>query len=200
LKGLNHRSFEFKFPQIEPPLWKDSVQRWYQLDACAYGLAEGAFRWRDLNRPDLVILASPLASNETDRLFIETGSGSPAKFAHTLPNIRCSPFCQVMEWSGPVLCFQRDPRTQIQGLIEGFELAGSQFPLVWILSVIRHEFHYKVHCLEVGFSPSELTIEKRLEKVEMDLLKDNELVHWLEKLEESVLKIANYEIKKESFK
>jgi len=103
LKALKHFSFEFTFPQTEPPRWKDIVPRWYQLDEYAYGLAEGAFRWREATEktPDLIILASPLGSNETDRSFVDTGSESPAKFAHTLPNIRCSPFCQVMECLGP---------------------------------------------------------------------------------------------------
>src|SRR5258708_38429533 len=101
--SLKWLSLDYEFPAKAEPQWKDLVQRWYQLDAYAYGLSEGAKTWqKSLLNPNLLILASPMASNETDKTFVEKGATSPAHFAHTLPNIRCSPLCQVMRWSGPV--------------------------------------------------------------------------------------------------
>jgi hypothetical protein len=211
LIGLRHYEFKFEFPRAEPPLWKDRVSRWYQLDAYAYGLAEGAYRWMEFESPDLVILASPLASNETDCSFVDSGFASPSKFAHTLPNIRCSPFCQVMDWSGPVLCLQRDPRTQTLALVEGFELVTSRFSRVWILSVIRQEFHYKVHCLELSKNLSGFVMAKnKFESSEMSTVgysaaDDSELLSWFDGQKPEVkarLCFANdgfhtYEIRKE---
>src|SRR4051812_32368269 len=93
--GLKIHRFDFEYPTQVEPSWSKAVSRWYQLDAFAYGLVEGYDRFKKhLCKPSLIILASPEASNETDRAFVETGALSPSKFAHTLPNIRCSPLCQ----------------------------------------------------------------------------------------------------------
>ena len=97
-----HLEFQFQFPSGEVPRWAYLVERWYQLDAEAYGLCQ--FFWENRQRlgphPQLIFLASPCGSWPTDRAFAQ--NPSPAKFVHTLPNVRASSLCQVMEWHGPI--------------------------------------------------------------------------------------------------
>ena len=126
------------------------VERWYQLDAFAYGLVQAYTAWKPkLEKPPAMIwLASPEASNETDLQFARGGAQSPAKFVHTLPNVRCSPLCQVMEWAGPVLCIQKDPYTQSHALMEAaaFLEHGSENEFgspIWVLSVFRVQGSYR---------------------------------------------------------
>jgi len=115
----------FTFPSTEAPPWSAVVDRWYQLDPFAYGLADGAHRWRSqVTPPEMVFLASERASNETDSRFVQGGASSPAKFVHTLPNIRVSSLCLVMEWRGPVLCLQKDPQTVAFALSEAATFPG----------------------------------------------------------------------------
>ncbi|HEX4923466.1 MAG TPA: hypothetical protein VFV50_05250 [Bdellovibrionales bacterium] len=177
---FNWHSFSFVHPVNREPTWKAKVPRWSQLDAPAYGLAEAFTVWRDqLKRPDLILLASPGASNETDRKFTRTGASSPSLFVHTLPNIRCSPMLQVMEWSGPVLCVQNDPSTMTRGLIEAAWLvAAGEAPTVWVLSVVQEGDAHVAHVFEVlssGYASFELCREPG-EPVVCD---DKALADWL---------------------
>lgn len=133
---LSLHEFEFNHPAKEEPSWKTQVDRWYQLDAYAYGLAEAYSRIRPIT-PAMIVLASPGASNETDFQFASNGATSPAKFVHTLPNIRCSPLCQVMGWNGPVLCLQKDPYTVINALREAYYLFKEK--PIWVVSVFPHK-------------------------------------------------------------
>jgi hypothetical protein len=146
---------EFRFPSATAPAWSADIERAYQLDAYAYGMADAAYAWRSqlLDRPDLVILASPGASNHTDWLFAQTEGTSPSLFVHTLPNTRGSSFCQVMNWNGPVLCVQNDPVTCLTALREAIGLLSQELPTVWIISVQRgHALgtDYSVHLLSVS--------------------------------------------------
>ncbi len=124
--------------------------RWSQLDAYSYALAEAGYVWKNLlSPPHLVISASPSASNYTDREFVQTGALSPSLFVHTLPNVRCSLLCQIMEWSGPVITIQKDPHTFLEGLVEGFHLVGERYPVIWIVTVTKTENRVKVGCIEM---------------------------------------------------
>ena len=137
---MTTKELEFAFPARAEPAWSPKVDRWYQLDAYAYGLAEAYEQWKGSlggEKPSMIVLASPGASNETDRQFAQSGGTSPAKFVHTLPNVRSSSLCQVMGWAGPVLCLQRDPETLNHALTEAEALVGDEFPVVWVLSVGR---------------------------------------------------------------
>jgi hypothetical protein len=138
---MNHRQFEFNFPAEKEPEWAAKVDRWYQLDAFAFGLTQACFAWQKSGElgelPSLLLLACPEASNETDWNFARTGAASPAKFVHTLPSLRASSFCQVMNWSGPMLCFQKDPETIATALSEGAQLLSQQWPVIWVVSVLR---------------------------------------------------------------
>jgi hypothetical protein len=129
-------TFQFSFPAPNEPTWANLVDRWYQLDAYSYGLAEVYSRNPDQfgPHPDFVILASPRASNETDREFVLSGASSAGKFVHTLPNIRVSPLFQVMNYAGPVLCLQNDPHTYETALTEANYLL-SEFKRIWVLAV-----------------------------------------------------------------
>jgi hypothetical protein len=129
--------FDFIHPAPVEPLWKNKVDRWYQLDASAYGLAEFYQQYASElgTHPDLIVLASPAASNLTDRQFVSLGAQSPAKFVHTLPNIRISPLCQVMAWNGPVLCLQNGKNTLESALTEAKYLLDDCNQNIWVLSV-----------------------------------------------------------------
>lgn len=141
-----HLRFEHGFPARQEPEWKGRVDRWYQMDHAAYGLCEAYWAWKDRigSAPSLILLASPGASNRTDRAFAETGATSPSRFVHTLPNIRSSPLCQVMGWNGPVLCLQKDPTTVQAALAEAAELVEAGWPSVWVLSSSRSGPQYTV--------------------------------------------------------
>jgi hypothetical protein len=134
---ISEFNFPFQFPAPIEPNWKSKVDRWYQLDAPAYGLAEFYEQHRERlgPAPDLILLASPAASNATDYQFASQGAQSPAKFVHTLPNIRVSPLCQVMGWTGPVLCVQNGLKTLESALNEAKYLLSDQLKRIWVLSV-----------------------------------------------------------------
>jgi hypothetical protein len=136
---LQHHRFSFTFPAASEPSWSQKVERWYQLDAAAYGLVQGFSELRESlgSRPDMIVLASPRASNSTDRSFAVTGASSPSKFVHTLPNVRGAPLLQVMGWGGPVICVQDDPQTILNGIDQalGFLETDSRLHRIWVLSV-----------------------------------------------------------------
>lgn len=125
-------SFTYEYPAKTQPEWAPQVERWYQLDAAAYGVTELFYRNREkLPLPAQIFLASPGASNHTDHQFA-TGAPSPSKFVHTLPNIRSAPLLQVMQWSGRVFCIQKDPETITAALQEASHVAG----VSWVVSAI----------------------------------------------------------------
>jgi hypothetical protein len=135
--GVQYLDFRYQHPAKEEPEWKGKVERWYQLDPFAYGLAQAYWTWRPrLSRPPgWIWLASPGASNETDLSFARSGAQSPAKFVHTLPSVRCSSLCQVMDWAGSVFCVQKDPYTQSHALREAVALFEQGFrEPIWVLS------------------------------------------------------------------
>jgi hypothetical protein len=113
---------DFQFPVSEEPIWRNRVDRWYQLDAAAFGLCEVYSRSeaepKSGDRPDLMILASPGSSNLADWNYARVSPASPSKFVHTLPNVRASGLLQLMGWSGPVLCLQNDPHTIARAIRE----------------------------------------------------------------------------------
>lgn len=124
-----------EFPLINAHPDSERVDRWNQLDPASQALVEfGSRTLREVERPSGIILASSGASNETDRRFVESGYASPQKFAHTLSNVRASPFCQVLKWRGPVLCIQNDPRTLHTALQEGVALQGF-WKSVWVVGI-----------------------------------------------------------------
>ena len=99
--------YDFSHPATTQPEWAPQVERWYQLDAPSYGLCDFYFQClKGSEMPSMIFLASPHGSLGTDRSFTQTGALSPAKFVHTLPSVRASSLCQVMDWSGHVLCVQ----------------------------------------------------------------------------------------------
>lgn len=144
---VQHHSLSFDFPATVEPAWAAKVDRWYQLDAFAYGLSQA---WWQLQtelsaRPSFILLASPGASNETDWNFARGGATSPSKFVHTLPNVRASALCQVMDWAGPMLCLQNDPETLESAIAEGTRMLGAQWPLIWVMNVVGGAGHYTVN-------------------------------------------------------
>jgi hypothetical protein len=197
--SLQHHRFGFEHPAKEEPHWKSMVDRWYQLDAYAYGLAQAYSVWKPTldGPPSIMILASALASNETDLQFAkqlkESGIASASKFVHTLPNIRCSSLCQVMNWNGPVLCFQKDPFTQVQALREALGLLESDPSRhsIWVLSVLNQDIGSRLFEAQLfvltRFEPSasdryrNFKIGKNQCQVDLPPLQpDQELQEWLD--------------------
>ena len=184
---------EFTFPTKAEPLWKNEVDRWYQLDAYSYGMAdfysESGLEKRA--KPEILILASPGASNETDSSFALGGAISPGKFVHTLPNVRASSLCQVMKWNGPVLCLQNDPETQVSALIEAAFLSLHEKKTVWVMSVRGSAPAYIAEAYVFESKPNleaiaesriqyQISIEpKKDQSPKINLKKDTELWQWL---------------------
>jgi hypothetical protein len=177
--GANYHRFTLK--EHFEPSWKDKVPRWSQLDGPAFALTE--FFWSNqklLQTPSMILLASPGASNVTDRRFVLADSLSPSLFVHTLPNIRCSPMCQVMEWSGTVIGIQNDPHTLLAGLREGLDFVSRENPLLWVLGVVSEKNESTVHCFEVGLPDKQKFRLTSEQEVRSSKFSDADLVRWFD--------------------
>lgn len=201
--GVQHLSYRFEHPAREAPSWKTVVERWYQLDAFAYGLAQAYVAWkpRFSGKPSLILLASPQASNLTDFEFARTGAQSPAKFVHTLSNIRCSSLCQVMEWAGPVLCLQKDPSTELHALREAAALLEfGHEGAIWVLSVFRSAgAGYQAHAFVLSRPvrmPEEAAFEISITSEPARTETDSGLHVWLEAPVTSLRLPGSYEMRK----
>jgi hypothetical protein len=181
---------EIQFPLVEEPQWKNIIPRWNQLDPYASAMAQGAWAWKEKLSPSFIILASPKASNETDLDFYSSGATSPAKFAYTLPNIRASSFCQILPWTGPMLCVQRDPETVVQGLTEGAWLLGKDFSKVLILTVVKSVNCYKVYGFELGSDDDDFILDWSESGAQKN---DSIVLDWFEKNERE-LEFSNFKI------
>lgn len=135
--GLRTFVHPFSHPSTETPPWASLVDRWYQLDPYGFGVADAYFVHRsELVLPSTILLGGPAGSNETDLQFVRGGTSSPSKFVHTLPSARASALCQVMRWTGPTVCVQKDPQTLVYCCAEAVSL-GEPDAVTWIVSVSR---------------------------------------------------------------
>lgn len=187
---------EFVFPAKNPPAWTENVDRWYQMDAFAFGACDAFSRFETaLGRlPDFVFLASREASNRTDRLFVEGGSISPSKFVHTLPNVRSAPLFQIAGWSGPCLCLQNDPATEIAGLVEAAMIVSAEFETVWMFSIEPMTLSYRARVYVLSDSKTadfmirkiQKTSAKPTENSSFDSPTDEHWLHWLRSAENTL--------------
>lgn len=184
--GVDHFVYRYRFPAAVEPRWKAQVERWYQLDAYAYGLTQAYDVWRAsgvVDKPEFLFLASPEASNRTDAQFAGSGASSPQKFVHTLPNIRSASLFQVMEWSGPMLCIQKDPHTVATALVEAAEFVGAQAAeRVWLMSVVRGRGaeDFEAHLLSLSrSSQAAFRVEKKGHSGLAATPADNYFISWL---------------------
>lgn len=182
MTGLNWFREEIEYPAKSEPEWSSMVERWYQLDTPAYVLTETYWRLRDNLpvMPEWLLLASPGASNLTDAQFAASAAPSPAKFVHTLPNIRSASLLQVMRWSGKVLCLQNDPASLVSALREAICLVD-EGP-VWIASVQGQGNRFTGQLLTLGGdSPnSGLKIDKNGSGTRFTGAgHDKDLLHWI---------------------
>lgn len=192
---LRPRIFDFTFPAPEEPSWSSLVERWYQLDAYSFGLAEAGqcLAMETRLRPDALVLASPEASNRTDFSFARSGAASPARFVHTLPNVRGVPLLQVIRFTGLCLCVQSDPRTQLAGLIEstGLMIANPSLRRIWAAGVVRlNERRFRVYFYELTHGAidhswqqeTSFVIEKHENSGDAAAVKatDNDWLSWME--------------------
>jgi hypothetical protein len=184
--GVHWWSEEIEYPAQKEPEWSAQVERWYQLDTPAYILTETYWRLRDKlppQSPEWLLLASPGASNLTDAQFASTSAASPAKFVHTLPNIRSASLLQVMHWSGKVLCLQNDPSTIVAALTEASDLA-SEGP-IWLACVTSSGSRHTGHLVtvRVGDDGAPLILTKnRADAGFTDVAHDRDLLHWITNL------------------
>jgi hypothetical protein len=96
------------------PAWSAKVDRWYQLDEVSYVFCEALHQWnylRDQERPEVIFVALPGASNLADFDFVTNGASSPAKFVYTLPNICAAVIFQMLDFSGKVYCLHQGKNT-----------------------------------------------------------------------------------------
>ena len=119
-------------PPLTEPLWSSKVPRWYQLDGPAFALTELFFQQR--RDMDLLILASPMASNLTDFEFVQSGAIHAQKFVHTLPNIRASMALKAVDHACDCLCLQNGPKTRESAFIEF--ISSAQFKARPSLAVV----------------------------------------------------------------
>ncbi len=128
-----------QFPASAAPEWSRKVERWYQLDAPAFAFAEAANTWREDEPPAAIFVASPGGSNETDLEFASGGAKSPALFVHSLPNVRSSAFCQVLEWHGPLFCIQSDPDSFAKAVAEARRFFEQNGKSVWVVGILGRQ-------------------------------------------------------------
>ena len=166
------------------PEWSMKVERWYQLDLPAFALTETFWRHRETlkSRPETIFLASPSASNLSDSQFTLSEPPSPAKFVHTLPNIRAASVLQVMNWSGQVYCLQNDPWTVLTALAEGLREVRGSGQESWIMSVSESDGNITGHIFRLSPDASgcELKIvENASQNMANAALHDKDLFFWL---------------------
>ncbi|MBC7741750.1 MAG: hypothetical protein H7061_06120 [Bdellovibrionaceae bacterium] len=115
-------SAELKSPQIlhfafdpkkraascSEPIWKDRIDRWYQLDETSFALCDAIASWQEghkLKSFDEMVFLSLNGSNLADAEFVATRPASPSKFVYTLSNIGPSVASHLLKWAGPVFCY-----------------------------------------------------------------------------------------------
>lgn len=119
------QALTIKHPQKEIPEWSRKVERWYQLDAHAFGLCQ-ALSNHPTKEFDWMVLASPEASTETDFHFAQSETSSPQKFVHTLPNVRASMALQAVGQKSELICMLNAPYTINDGIEEFMALSKEQ--------------------------------------------------------------------------
>lgn len=199
--GLSWWSHSIQRPLAQPE-WAKLVPRWYQLDAPAMALAETYWKFRTSlgDSPYTLILASPEGSNDTDRTFARALVPSPAKFVHTLANVRIAPMLQLMNWHGPVYCLQKDPFTLTSALCEASWLARETPEKdIWFVSAIEHEQVWTGHLtsLRVNDFRRELKIEEaspltRARPPE----RDSDLLFWIQNRTDKFLSLGEFALSK----
>jgi hypothetical protein len=111
---MSVQSFSFCFDPLKKssePLWKDRVDRWYQLDETSMAVCSALFEWNLQQRwPQLfdqLIYISDFGSNLADAEFVAQVPPSPSRFVYTLPSIAPAVINQFLAWSGPVYCLNQ---------------------------------------------------------------------------------------------
>jgi hypothetical protein len=130
-----------------------------------------------------MIVASPCASNATDRLFAVNGASSPSKFVHTLPNVRAVSLLQVMAWHGPLLCLQNDPvtvRLAIDQALASFE-SDESLNNVWIFSFDDAALETQIFILTRASLSHASILLQECEGLGADLGTDREWLDWVYK-------------------
>lgn len=148
---VRYFEIEKEFPRKDKPMWSNKIQRWNQLDEHSNILLEASYQFQDElhPRPDLLILASFQASNTSDYKFAHSRP-SPAKFVHTLPNVRGSLLCLLNDWTVPLYTIQSKERAIIQAIEQCQKLTqrGQYKNILIAASECINDKFYKAHFLE----------------------------------------------------
>ena len=184
LKTFSHT---YAYPTAQPPEWSAYVERWYQLDAAAYGMT--ALYWRNRDQlhaaPRMIFLASPGASNFTDAQFALSEGLSPAKFVHTLPNVRSAALLQVMNWSGSVFCLQNDPATILAGLREAVGIGGEGEDCIWVVAAhVCANGEFQADLFVLGSSGPLIIRKSAAKAMEIPVAHDKHWLSWLKRPEQ----------------
>jgi hypothetical protein len=101
-------SCQIDLDQLGEPVWKDEVDRWYQLDAFSKVACQGISLW-NLNLDQRKNISGILylfshGSNQADFDFSRQLVSSPSKFVYTLPNISAMLVQQLLKISVTTFC------------------------------------------------------------------------------------------------
>ncbi len=106
---IKTREKEVLFDLSVEPAWSTKVERWYQMDESSFALGQAIFEWdylEEFDRPALTLLSTPNGSNVADWHFVQSGSSQPARFVYTLPSVPAAVLFQMLDFRGPLYCFQ----------------------------------------------------------------------------------------------
>jgi len=164
---VRYYNYEYDFPSKNVPEWSSLVERWYQVDTQSYGIA--SFYWdnkKNLNTPNLIMLASNCACYQSDLAFIKTLS--PSKFVYTLPNVMSSTLCQVSKWNGPILCIQNGLDSFRTAILEAIIWNIKNNGCIWVFNSNQiTDSKYSIELIEV-----------KKEDITKDNLADKELLSY----------------------
>lgn len=181
------------------PEWSTQIERWYQLDGASFALADLFWSNRQTlsTRPAWMLLASPRASNEADLDFAQ--NPSPAKFVHTLPNVRGAALIRLMGWNGPTLCLQKDPSTVVTALHEAMEL--SEQGEVWVASAEHRRNQWIASLIRVGAREGDWTFERSFSSPfgkaqEFTIVNDDQgWWSWVDRAQKSTASIGPFQLR-----
>lgn len=146
---LDYRLNDIQVDFGKAPAWANKIQRWSQLDAQSYAVAESTFRHLDFfSDIDQFIILSSQGSFQTDYLFAHGAKLSPSSFVHTLPNIRSLAFSQISGREGVMFCFSQGKHSLIKFFNEA--IIAHQTKVSLVLNLNKRGAFYECDFYRLG--------------------------------------------------